>query len=205
MLVEWAVRRFEAAGLALPSVTVFFFDDDACKGAAGLYLDSGAAAIVCNRGGHSNPTRQTLNLGNCSNKRRCWDDRSGDRFSGYNSPTDRRNDREPAGDRLHFTKYTPNITDFALDCLTSALDCIQVKELNNVPGLRGIHHRQLAGRGIYLGPAVEQARLGNTIQEVDRAARDVGSRHEKGGIDPVNGTRRHLEPGSEHATLVLLH
>lgn len=60
MLVEWAVRRFEAAGLALPSVTVFFFDDDACKGAAGLYLDSGAAAIVCNRGGHSNPTRQTL-------------------------------------------------------------------------------------------------------------------------------------------------
>lgn len=59
-MTDWAIDRFELAGLTLPSVTLDFRDDDECGGAAGLYLHSTATLTVCNRGDHHNPPRHTL-------------------------------------------------------------------------------------------------------------------------------------------------
>ena len=59
-VAEWAVSRFDAAGLLLPPVSVSFRDDGECGGSAGLYRHSEAAVTICNRGGHDNPPRQTV-------------------------------------------------------------------------------------------------------------------------------------------------
>lgn len=59
-MTEWAVARFNSAGLSLPTVTVDFRSDEECGGAAGLYRHSAAAITICNRGGHDNPPRHTL-------------------------------------------------------------------------------------------------------------------------------------------------
>ncbi len=59
-VAEWAISRFDAAGLLLPHVTVSFRDDDECGGASGLYRHAEATVTICNRGGHDNPPRQTL-------------------------------------------------------------------------------------------------------------------------------------------------
>jgi hypothetical protein len=59
-MAEWAVGRFESAGLTLPNVTVYFGHDDECHRAAGLYRHCAAAATICNGGAHDNPPRQTL-------------------------------------------------------------------------------------------------------------------------------------------------
>lgn len=59
-MTAWAIGRFEAAGLMLPSVSLHFRDDDGCDGAAGLYRHSVATLTICNRGGHHNPPRHTL-------------------------------------------------------------------------------------------------------------------------------------------------
>lgn len=59
-VTEWAIDRFDLAGLTLPNITLHFRGDHECGGAAGLYRHATATVTVCNRGGHDNPPRQVL-------------------------------------------------------------------------------------------------------------------------------------------------
>ncbi len=61
-MVEWAIDRFEEAGLELPAVTVAFHDSvDGCRGYVGHY-DAGSGRLdVCNRGDiHIDPVNTLL-------------------------------------------------------------------------------------------------------------------------------------------------
>ena len=60
-LLEWAVGRFEAAGLPLPAFTIAFHDtEEGCDDNLGLYRSGTRHIDFCNRGQHRTTPANTL-------------------------------------------------------------------------------------------------------------------------------------------------
>ena len=60
-MVDWALGRFEGAGLQLPSLKISFHDDrERCRDFIGLYRAASGAVLMCNRGGEKTAPAHTL-------------------------------------------------------------------------------------------------------------------------------------------------
>ena len=60
-LAEWALERFEIAGLELPPVIIIFHTDrEGCRGGAGYYSHGARTVDMCERGESGDPRRTLL-------------------------------------------------------------------------------------------------------------------------------------------------